>query len=206
MPKLYQAPSKLINKDAEIIQLLTDSRRVIFAETTLFFAIVTTQRDAHFFVDELYERGIKNFVVNKNFNAQKFTTANFIFVDDTLLALQNVTAFHRKQFSYPVIAITGSNGKTIVKEWLYQLLSTDFNIVRSPRSYNSQIGVPLSIWQMNDTYNLAIIEAGISKPNEMQHLESIIQPTFGVFTNIGNAHDENFTSTKQKNKRKKYSF
>lgn len=190
--------SQLVNRDAEILQLLTDSRRLIFPETTLFFAIVTQQRDAHVFITELYERGIRNFVVRKNFDASLFINANFIFVDDTLHALQKIASYHRLQFSYPVIAITGSNGKTIVKEWLYQLLSPDYNIVRSPRSYNSQIGVPLSIWQMNDSYNLAIIEAGISQPGEMQNLEKIIQPTIGVFTNIGNAHDENFTSLDEK--------
>src|SRR5436305_11548808 len=156
--KILEAPSRLINKNAAILQLLTDSRRLIFPETTLFFAIVTKQRDAHAFIDELYERGIRNFIVKNNFDTSHFVLANFIFVDDTLIALQQIAAYHRMQFSYPVIAITGSNGKTIVKEWLYQLLSPNFNIVRSPRSYNSQIGVPLSIWQMSENYNLAIIE------------------------------------------------
>lgn len=204
--EILQASSKLVNKDAEILQLLTDSRRLIFPETTLFFAIITKHRDAHIFISELYERGINNFIVRKDFDASHFTQANFIFVDDTLIALQQIAAVHRKQFSYPVIGITGSNGKTIVKEWLYQLLSPDFNIVRSPRSYNSQIGVPLSVWQMNENYNLAIIEAGISQPGEMQHLEKIIQPTIGVFTNLGNAHDENFFSQEQKIKEKSILF
>lgn len=190
--------SKLYDPNTEIIQLLTDSRRLIFPETTLFFALVTQQRDGHIFINELYERGLKNFVVQKQFSTSSFEDANFIFADDTLIALQQIAAHHRSQFSYPVIAITGSNGKTIVKEWLYQLLSPDYNIVRSPRSYNSQIGVPLSVWQMTEENNLAIIEAGISKPGEMQHLQQIIQPTIGVFTNIGNAHDENFSSTQQK--------
>ena len=203
---ILHASSKLVNKDAEILQLLTDSRRLIFPETTLFFAIITKQRDAHIFINELYERGIKNFVVRKDFDASSFANANFIFVDDTLVALQQLAAYHRQQFQYPVIAITGSNGKTIVKEWLYQLLSPDFNIVRSPRSYNSQIGVPLSVWQMNENYNLAIIEAGISQPGEMQNLEEIIKPTIGIFTNIGNAHDENFSSTKEKIKEKAILF
>ena len=203
---VLHASSKLVNKNAEILQLLTDSRRLIFPETTLFFAIITKQRDAHIFINELCERGIQNFVVRKNFDSSPFTSANFIFVNDTLLALQQIAAYHRQQFSYPVIAITGSNGKTIVKEWLYQLLSADFNIVRSPRSYNSQIGVPLSVWQMNENYNLAIIEAGISQPGEMQNLQEIIKPTIGIFTNIGNAHDENFSSTKEKIKEKAILF
>ena len=131
-----------------------------------------------------------------------FVDANFIFVDDTLIALQNLAAHHRSQFNYPVIGITGSNGKTIVKEWLYQLLSPDYNIVRSPRSYNSQIGVPLSVWQMSEEHNLAIFEAGISQPGEMEKLEKIIHPTIGVFTNIGEAHNENFKSTSAKSNRK----
>ena len=112
--------------------------------------------------------------------------------------MQNLAAHHRSQFNYPVIGITGSNGKTIVKEWLYQLLSPDYNIVRSPRSYNSQIGVPLSVWQMNEEHNLAIFEAGISQPGEMDKLEKIIEPTIGIFTNIGEAHDENFKSLSEK--------
>ncbi|MEP6464990.1 MAG: bifunctional UDP-N-acetylmuramoyl-tripeptide:D-alanyl-D-alanine ligase/alanine racemase [Parafilimonas sp.] len=195
---LLHAESTFANGDAVIEQLLTDSRRIIFPETTLFFAIVTQRRNAHAFINELYERGVRNFVVQKNFDASAFANANFIFADDTLTALQSVTAYHRKKFNYPVIAITGSNGKTIVKEWLYQLLSAEYNIVRSPRSYNSQLGVPLSVWQMNSGYNLAIFEAGISMPDEMQKLAAIIQPNIGILTNIGNAHDENFDSTEQK--------
>src|SRR5678816_4587282 len=133
---ILNAESRLINKHAAIEQLLTDSRRLIFPETTLFFAIVTQRRNADIFIGELYERGVRNFVVHKDFDITAFTTANFIFTEDTLATLQSLAAFHRKQFSYPVIAITGSNGKTIVKEWLYYLLSSDHNIVRSPRSYN----------------------------------------------------------------------
>src|SRR5690242_20723316 len=204
--EILNASAKLVNENAAIVQLLTDSRRLIFPETTLFFAITTAQRDAHIFIGELYERGVQNFVVKKDFDTTPFTQANFILVDDVLHALQKIAAFHRLQFSYPVIAITGSNGKTIVKEWLYQLLSSNYKIVRSPRSYNSQIGVPLSLWQLNETYNLAIIEAGISTPNEMQRLEEIIQPTIGIFTNIGNAHDENFTSRAEKIKEKSLLF
>jgi alanine racemase len=199
---ILNAGSRLINERAAIEQLLTDSRRLIFPETTLFFAIATQRRNAAIFVGELYERGVRNFVVHKDFDITVFTTANFIFTDDTLAALQSLAAFHRKQFSYPVIAITGSNGKTIVKEWLYQLLSPDHNVVRSPRSYNSQLGVPLSVWQMNNDFNLAIFEAGISMPGEMQGLADIIQPTIGILTNIGSAHDENFISSLQKTEEK----
>lgn len=195
---LLNASSKLANDNAVIEQLLTDSRRLIFPETTLFFALVTQRRNAHDFIPELYERGVRNFVVHTNFDTIAFANANFIFVDDTLAALQTLAAHYRKQFNYPVIAITGSNGKTIVKEWLYQLLSPEYNIVRNPRSYNSQLGVALSVWQMNNNFNLAIFEAGISMPGEMQKLAEIIQPTIGILTTIGNAHDENFISVKQK--------
>ncbi len=199
---LLKAESKLVNTNAVIEQLLTDSRRLIFPETTLFFAIISQRRNAHAFISELYERGVRNFVVHKTYEVSAFENANFIFVDDTLAALQSLCAYHRKQFNYPVIAITGSNGKTIVKEWLYQLLSPEYNIVRSPRSYNSQLGVPLSVWQMNDDFNLAIFEAGISMPGEMQKLADILQPNTGIFTNIGNAHDENFASLQQKTEEK----
>lgn len=195
---LLNASSSLSKSDAVVEQLLTDSRKLVFPGTTLFFALVTPRRDAHNFISELYERGAINFVVHKNFDTGNFVGANFIFVDDTLLALQTLVAIHRRNFQYPVIAITGSNGKTIVKEWLYQLLSPDFNIVRSPRSYNSQIGVPLSVWQMSDEFNLAVFEAGISMPGEMQRLANIIQPDIGILTNIGNAHEENFISVTQK--------
>ena len=203
---VLDAEARLVQADAEIMQLVTDSRRIIFPETSLFFPIITEHRDAHIFVPEVYERGVRNLVVRKGFDIAAFPHGNFIFVDDTLIALQHLTACHRRKFTYPVIGITGSNGKTIVKEWLYQLLSPDFNIVRSPRSYNSQIGVPLSVWQMNEHYDLAIIEAGVSEPEEMQRLAEIIQPSIGVLTNIGNAHDENFTSTEQKAQEKALLF
>jgi alanine racemase len=199
---ILNAATRLANEDATVERLLTDSRRLIFPETILFFAIVTPQRDAHNFIIDLYERGVRNFVVHPDFDIAFFKEANFIFSDDTLASLQSLAAFHRQQFSYPVIAITGSNGKTIVKEWLYQLLSPEYNIVRSPRSYNSQLGVPLSIWQMSNTDTLGIFEAGISMPGEMQKLTDIIDPNIGILTNIGNAHDENFISTQQKTEEK----
>lgn len=199
---ILNATSKIIDCNAVIEQLLTDSRRLIFPGTTLFFALITQRRDAHNFITDLYDRGVRSFVVHKDFDVAVFANGNFIFVDDTLGALQQVAAYHRKQFNYPVIAITGSNGKTIVKEWLYQLLSPEYNVVRSPRSYNSQVGVPLSVWQMNDDHNFAIFEAGISMPGEMEKLANIIQPAIGILTNIGNAHDENFVSIRQKTEEK----
>ncbi|MEA5046770.1 MAG: bifunctional UDP-N-acetylmuramoyl-tripeptide:D-alanyl-D-alanine ligase/alanine racemase, partial [Petrimonas sp.] len=143
--------------------------------------------------------GVKNFVVTKIFPEWKsFTDANFLKVTNTLHALQKLAAYHRKQFDIPVIGITGSNGKTIVKEWLYQLLEEDYNITRSPRSYNSQIGVPLSVWELNENTTLAIFEAGISQPDEMKYLEPVIRPTIGIFTKLGEAHQENFTSLQEK--------
>ncbi len=192
----------IIHADAEVKYLLTDSRRISFHETTLFFALQTARRNGHDFVKEVYDLGLKNFVVEKDFDEIKFKDANFIKVDNTLKSLQQLASAHRSKFSYPVIGITGSNGKTIVKEWLYQLLSPDFNIVRSPRSYNSQIGVPLSVWQMNEQNDLAIFEAGISLPDEMSVLETIIQPTIGIFTNIGEAHKEGFSNNLEKAKEK----
>ena len=141
---------------------------------------------------------MRNFIIYLPQDLQAFPEANFILVKDSLRALQEIAAFHRQQFDIPVLGITGSNGKTIVKEWLNQLLEDKFQIVRSPRSYNSQIGVPLSIWQMNDHHDLALIEAGISMSGEMKSLKKIIQPTIGVFTNIGEAHDQGFENTQLK--------
>ena len=179
--------------------ILIDSRRLISAENCLFFALETSRSNGQKYIDELYEKGVRIFVVSQlpeNFKSLK--QSHFFVVDNTLKALQKLAAAHRKSFQIPVIGITGSNGKTIVKEWLYQLLSTDKNIVRSPKSYNSQIGVPLSVWQMNKENDLAIFEAGISQPEEMQKLQSIINPDIGIFTNIGQAHAENFMSNRQK--------
>lgn len=184
---------------ASIKNLLIDSRKLSNAETSLFFAIKGDRHDGHTYLNDLFEKGVRNFVVsNLPQNIATFTATNFIFVSDTLFALQKLCVYHREQFKIPVIGITGSNGKTIVKEWLYQLMREDKNIVRSPKSFNSQVGVPLSIWQISEEHDLGIFEAGISKSQEMKLLENIIQPTIGVFTNIGQAHDENFENQKQK--------
>lgn len=187
--------------DAAIEHLLLDSRKLLFPKTSLFFALSSERRSGSLFIEELYAKGVRNFVVNENIENTtlfKFADANFLQVKNVLAALQQLAANHRKQFRFPVIGITGSNGKTIVKEWLYQLLHNDYNIVRSPKSYNSQIGVPLSIWQMNSQNTLGIFEAGISLPGEMERLEKIIAPAIGIFTNIGEAHSEAFKSSKQK--------
>ena len=185
--------------EGEISLLLTDSRKLSHPQETLFFAIETKQNDAHKFISGLYGSGVRNFVVAKIFPEwESLTDANFLKVNNTLHALQKLAAYHRKQFNIPVIGITGSNGKTIVKEWLYQLLEEDYNIARSPRSYNSQTGVPLSVWEMTENTTLAIFEAGISQPDEMKYLEPVIRPTIGVFTKLGEAHQENFSSQQQK--------
>lgn len=195
---ILQLPVKTLHS-CIIRQLLTDSRRLTDPGSALFFALETRNNDAHRFVADLYQEGVRNFVVTKMLPEwSTFGDANFLQVKNSLAALQKIAAWHRSRFDLPVIGITGSNGKTIVKEWLYQLLEKDFNITRSPRSYNSQIGVPLSVWQLDEKSTLGIFEAGISQPDEMEQLEPIIRPTIGVLTKIGEAHQENFTSLQQK--------
>lgn len=189
-------------EDARIENLLLDSRKVYSPAVSLFFALKGPRRDGHQFIPELYKKGVRNFVVSKSIDPHLYPEANFLLVDDTLKALQQLAAWHRGQFAVPVIGITGSNGKTIVKEWLYQLLHENYNIVRSPKSYNSQIGVPLSVWQMSEQYTMAIFEAGISQRGEMDQLAQVIQPTIGVLTNIGEAHSEGFAGRDQKLKEK----
>jgi len=185
--------------DAEIDWLLTDSRSLSFPAGSLFFAIRTNRNNGHNYIEELYGQNLRYFVVSEMHpEFEKLTEAIFLKVNDTLVALQSLAAAHRATFHIPVIGITGSNGKTVIKEWLYQLLHTDFRIIRSPRSYNSQIGVPLSVWALSDNTELGIFEAGISEMHEMELLQPIIQPTIGIFTNLGEAHQENFSGLKQK--------
>lgn len=190
------------NPEALISELLLDSRKVIHPAETLFFAVKGPKLDGHNYIDELYKKGVNNFVVTKDPDTEKYPNANFILVKNSIAALQKLAGYHRSQFNLPVIAITGSNGKTIVKEWLYQLLHEDYTIVRNPKSYNSQTGVPLSLWQINDSHNLGIFEAGISEPGEMEKLEKIIRPDIGIFTNIGEAHNEGFLNIRHKTKEK----
>lgn len=186
-------------RDSSFSILLTDSRKVLFPDETIFFALKTNANDGHKFVQDLYEQNVRNFVVTHiQPEWAEMTDANFLVVKDTLGALQKIAAYHRSKFNIPVIGITGSNGKTIVKEWLYQVLSPDRNVTHSPRSYNSQIGVPLSVWQIGDSTEVGIFEAGISKPEEMSNLQSIIKPNIGIITNIGQAHQEGFESLRQK--------
>ena len=178
--------------DTAVENLLIDSRKLLQADNAVFFAILGDRHDGHLFLNEVYSGGVRNFIVSKDINISSFPNSNILKVHDTVEALQTLAAHHRKQFNYPVIGITGSNGKTIVKEWLYQLLGKSQRIVRSPKSYNSQIGVPLSVWLCEEDYDLGIFEAGISHAGEMAALKKMIEPTIGIFTNIGQAHDENF--------------
>jgi Alr-MurF fusion protein len=184
--------------NAEIEHILLDSRKLLIPETSLFIPLVSERRNAHQYIEEMYQKGVSNFVVSEPMSTAQFPKANIILVKNSLQALHTLVAYHRHQFQIPVIGITGSNGKTIVKEWLFQLLEKDYNIVRSPKSYNSQIGVPLSVWQMKPENQMAIFEAGISQPGEMVNLEKIIRPTIGIFTNIGEAHNEGFLNIRQK--------
>ena len=185
------------NAERTVKWLLTDSRSLCFPESTLFFAIRTSRGDGHRYISDLYRRGVRAFVVEV-MPADDFGEACFLMVDDARQALQKLAACHRRSFSIPVVGITGSNGKTTVKEWLYQLLAPDFTVTRSPRSYNSQIGVPLSVWGLWEGSQLGIFEAGISEPGEMAALEDIIRPSIGVFTCLGQAHQENFISLEEK--------
>lgn len=182
------------DKTQDIKHLAFDSRRIAFPERTLFLAL-TAQRDGHDFIADAYQHGVRHFLVSKNIDTQPFSEANILKVDDVLRGLQALAQRHREQFPHlKVIGITGSNGKTIVKEWLFELLRDDFNIVRSPASFNSQIGVPMSVWQIRPEHDLAIIEVGVSAAGEMDELVAIVQPTIGIFTNLGAAHDAGFTS------------
>lgn len=181
----------------EIDWLLTDSRSLCYPESTLFFAIKTDVGNGHLYIADLYQRGVRAFVVSEDVEGD-FPEADFLRVQNTLFALQSLAAWHRSRFDIPVIGITGSNGKTVVKEWLYQLLAPDFTVTRSPRSYNSQTGVPLSVWGLWDKTQVGIFEAAISQRNEMAALERIIRPTIGIFTCLGGAHQENFSTYEEK--------
>ncbi len=178
--------------------LCTDSRKVSHPVNSLFIAIEGKYKNGHTFIAQAYRQGIRCFLVHEKTEFEKYTDSVFIQVVDTLEALQSLAAHHRHQFSYPVIGITGSNGKTIVKEWLYQLLVPYYRVVKNPGSYNSQLGVPLSVWNLKADADVGIFEAGISQPGEMNNLEKVIHPTIGIFTMIGDAHGENFSSVQEK--------
>ena len=213
--------------EAQISWLLTDSRSLCFPEETLFFALRSGRNDGHKYIPELYRRGVRNFVVERGTGkvvaerlaadsastkdelvrsgsvgsgsvGRGYEGANFLEVVSPLEALQRLAERHRDEFDIPVVGITGSNGKTMVKEWLYQLISPRVVVTRSPKSYNSQIGVPLSVWLLNENTEVGLFEAGISQPGEMQALRDIIQPSIGVLTSLGMAHQENFRSMDEK--------
>lgn len=184
-------------QDQEITTLLTDSRKSTIADGAVFFAIGGLHHDGHQYIPKLYEQGIRQFIIERPVSGIG-KEANVLLVDSSIAALQRIAAKHRADITAPVIGITGSNGKTIIKEWLYQLLSPDFKIAKNPASYNSQLGVPLSVWQIQTHHTLGIFEAGISTVNEMQNLEKVVKPTIGIFTNIGSAHDEGFKNKKEK--------
>lgn len=184
-------------KETNIGFLLTDSRSLSFPEETLFFALQSERNDGHKYIGELYNRGVRSFVVEHLPNTLH-PDANYLKVPSVLNALQRLAERHRDEYNMPVVGVTGSNGKTVVKEWLYQLLMPSMHVTRSPRSYNSQIGVPLSVWKIHEGTEVSIFEAGISKKGEMEKLREIIQPTIGVFTYLGQAHQENFSSVEEK--------
>ena len=188
------------DRDSNIGFILTDSRSLCFPEETLFFALKSERNDGHNYIPELYRRGVRNFVVSQvpKGYASDYPEANFLKVVNTLEALQRLAERHRDEFNIPIVGITGSNGKTMVKEWLHQLLSPTMFVTRSPRSYNSQIGVPLSVWLMDEQTQVGVFEAGISQPGEMLALRDIIQPTIAVLTCLGAAHQENFSSIEEK--------
>lgn len=189
----------------EASYLLTDSRQLSFPGKTIFFAIKGERHDGHQFVSELYQKGVREFVIEEASLSESLKQeigtmqdARFWVVFSSIRALQKIVAEHRNQFSIPVLGIVGSNGKTIVKEWLTQLTAPGQRVVSSPKSYNSQIGVPLSVWNLKQEHTLAIFEAGISRAHEMEYLQPVIKPTVGIFTNVGTAHDDGFRSRKQK--------
>src|SRR5690349_1662498 len=184
-------------RDLPVTNLITDSRKAVPAEGAIFFAITGKHHDGHRFLEKLYESGIRQFIVERAVPPIG-ADCNVLLVASSITALQQIVAHHRSTIKVPVIGITGSNGKTIVKEWLYQLLSPEFKIAKNPASYNSQLGVPLPVWQLQNHHTLGIFEAGISTVHEMDKLETILKPTIGVFTNIGSAHNEGFETTEQK--------
>ncbi|WP_443939635.1 bifunctional UDP-N-acetylmuramoyl-tripeptide:D-alanyl-D-alanine ligase/alanine racemase [Pedobacter sp. MW01-1-1] len=204
LPYTINYLAQILNADCKIVQdkslikyLISDSRLVLVPDQSLFFAL-SSHRDGHVFIADAHAKGIRNFVVTEQAYVEKYADSNFIVVKNALFALQQLAIYHRESFPLKTIGVTGSNGKTIVKEWLYQVLSHDFIIVRSPKSYNSQIGVALSVWQIDEQDTLGIFEAGISAVGEMESLERMIQPEIGILTNIGEAHAEGFQSKAEK--------
>ncbi|MBP5548755.1 MAG: bifunctional UDP-N-acetylmuramoyl-tripeptide:D-alanyl-D-alanine ligase/alanine racemase [Bacteroidales bacterium] len=201
---IKSSDTRIVAAEAECLRLLTDSRQLSDPQCTFFFAIPTKRNNGARYIPELYAKGVRNFVVSSMVDESlrakllALQDANFWFVSDVVASLQHLAAYRRSQFNLPVVGVTGSNGKTIVKDWIVQLLSPDHHVVANPKSYNSQIGVPLSVWQLSAEHDFAVFEAGISETGEMDALRNVIQPSIGIFTNIGQAHDENFLTRSQK--------
>lgn len=201
---LTAAERRIDTPESVIEVLLTDSRKADRTSVSLFFAITTSHNNGSRYVEELYGRGVRNFVlpmqIDRSLERQlnEWKDVNFWRVKDVVESLQQIATAHRARFNIPVVGITGSNGKTVVKDWLVQLLTPDHSVASNPRSYNSQIGVPLSVWTLREGNDIALFEAGISQPGEMEALQKVISPTLGIITNIGRAHDENFESHHQK--------
>lgn len=187
-----------LGEDHPLDAIVTDSRKPVITRGSVFFAIHGSRHDGHGYLGELFSLGLRHFVVEHPVRISELTGASVLQVPSSLAALQTLAAHHRKQFNIPIVGITGSNGKTTIKEWLYQVLAPGLHVLKSPGSYNSQLGVPLSVWELNDSYDLAIFEAGISTVHEMEKLSDIIRPTLGIFTNLGSAHNEGFTSLAEK--------
>lgn len=199
LPEITGSRHIQFNRDTIVQHIAVDSRKASSQPGTLFFAIRGDRHDGHNYIADLYRLGTRQFVIEHDIpRPGEFPEAGFLLVSSAVDALQKVAAFHRKAFSIPVIGVTGSNGKTIIKEWLFQMLSKDQVVVKNPGSYNSQVGVPLSVWQIQPHHQIGIFEAGISRPDEMENLEKVIQPTIGILTNIGTAHAEGFSSPDQK--------
>ena len=171
-----------------------DTRKIVQGQDTLFFALIGDFRNGHLFIHEAFSKGVRFFVISQEIDVALYPEAAFILVENSLWALQEIAKTHREKFSFPMVAITGSVGKTMVKEWAYHFLSPKLRVIRSPKSFNSQLGVALSLLELNENCDVALIEVGISKPNEMARLQEIIQPTIGIFTAFGSAHQENFDS------------
>lgn len=195
-------PSRAIirHPEARVSRLLTDSRSLTYPADSLFFAIVTHDRDGHAFIPALYSAGVREFVVSDlpDYLPEECPEADFLVVSDTTAALRAIGAYHRRRFDIPVVGITGSRGKTTVKEWIHQMLHTDENVLRSPRSFNSRIGLPLSLWELDPSVTLGLFEAGISRKGEMQPQADTLRPTVCIITNVGHEHDEGFSSLAEK--------
>ena len=191
---------KLLQQGNElnIEKFLFDSRKISHPTTSIFVPIVSERRNAHKFIQEVYDAGVRFFLISEEIDLTLLAEAWVVKVDDTLKAVQKLAAFYRAKFAIPIIGITGSNGKTVIKEWLYHLLENDYKLVRSPKSFNSQIGVPISVWLLRPDTQMAIFEAGISQAGEMENLEKIIKPSIGIFSNIGESHNEGFLNIRHK--------